>query len=589
MNQKTGPLLKAVPFIYALIMALLLFYHFSRFENFSLVNKNISYMGTRTVETGLSPASIHKLNVFTNGLELAFSNRYRLKVITEDDITRSLMVQEINNLENGVELLFKYGIALRISSQNSDSTVEVSVPQTIPAVKEVVFNAFPNESFQISLEEKKGIMLSDGTSSYFLDSPSDLFYRENSLHVSMKDRVNVKVGLKDEAPGLGRTAFEWLSDEQKAVADSRTVIEEYRDKAYRGWTQRFDRSSGNLRMPEGAPAFSEQALVYFLSEIYNRNEYSLYAADMLRAAERNSSSLTWFSSPYTGDVVNRTAPLFRNAPSELLQRVNSLPLTGNAELSPYREIRELQSILDNPGETDPVLWIEERIFPLIVWLEEGIYIFHPENPVADTLYTLEAVSLLERAADITGDDQLTDLASELRASILSRADEEGNLPASIIFSRERASVEQGKIPAEVVFSLYLKENFSPRAIDLSSQLSPDSWIYTAADTASARKLGNSVEIDVNFPVGQTHHLAIKGVEPFDTIFLHGIRWKSDPRFQRYSDGWVYNSVTKTLYVKIRHRTARETIQINFPSPAPAAPAAPATPSPEGETGTADNG
>ncbi|MDC7239676.1 MAG: hypothetical protein PQJ50_04875, partial [Spirochaetales bacterium] len=314
-------------------------------------------MGTQTLETGLSPASIHRLNVFTNGLDLVFSNRYKIRVITEDNITRSLMVEEINNLENGVELLFKYGISLRVISQNSDSSLEVSVPQTIPAVREVILRALPLENFQIVLDEKKGIMLNDGTSSYFLDSPSDLSYSNGSLHISMEERVNVRVGIKDEAPGLGRTAFEWLSEVEST--DNSSVIEEYREKAYKGWTSRFDKSSGSLKMPDGGSGFSEKALVYYLGEIYSRNEFNLYAADMLRGAERNSSNLGWFSSPYTGDVVNRTAPLLRDNPARLLQGTNSLSLTGNAELSPYREIRELQTILDNPGETDPILWIEE--------------------------------------------------------------------------------------------------------------------------------------------------------------------------------------------------------------------------------------
>lgn len=568
MKRMNNPILKAIPLLYALFMLLFLLYHFSRFEEMSLVVKNVSYKGSRTVASGLNPGSINKLSVYTNGLQVDFSKRKKLQVITEDDIIRELSVQDLEVNENGIILYFKYDISLTFFSNNSDSSLEISVPQTIPPVKELRIRASAQDRFQISNDDQMRIVLSDGTSSYFLDSLTELEYKDGSLIISMKDRIKSNISLKDEAPGLGRTAIEWLAAPDKILQDSTETIKEFKERAYKGWTQRFDKNTGTLKMPEGMPDFSEQALVYYLSEMYLRNEETIYASDLIKASEKRSSELTWYSSPYTGDVVNRTAALLRTDPAKLFRELDALKIDANRAVSPYKEILQLKEILSDSSIIDPVPWIEENIYPLIVWLEEGLFLFHPENPEALSMISLEAAELLRDAGDKTGDQDLLDLSSALRASILSRAEADGTLPLKISFSRERASMEMGKIPAEKVYGLYLEESFSPRIIDLTSELGAGSWLYTTAKSGTVTEKDNSIEVEVRFPVGQIHHLVVKGVEPFDRIFLHDIRWKSDPRFQRYSDGWAYNSISKTLYIKVKHRSEKELIRIFFNSPTP---------------------
>ena len=54
--------------------------------------------------------------------------------------------------------------------------------------------------------------------------------------------------------------------------------------------------------------------------------------------------------------------------------------------------------------------------------------------------------------------------------------------------------------------------------------------------------------------------------------MHGIPWKSDPEFQIYSDGWVYDSLRRALFVKIRHRSELQSIRIiRRPAASSAAP------------------
>ncbi|QEN09118.1 hypothetical protein EXM22_14435 [Oceanispirochaeta crateris] len=568
MKRKPGSFLTVVPVFYALIILFFLFHHFSRFEEISLVIDNVSFKGTKTMATAFAPAKISKMAVFTNGLKLNISSSEPMKVITEDDIIRELALESLERTDTGIVLHFKYDISIAIQnmSQSSDSSINIAVPQTIPPIKELRIKALPQESYLLNRDDQDRIILSDGTSTYFMNSSGILDFKDSTLIISMADRVSNTITLEDEAPGLGRSVREWLAEGQKTIPSEKETITRFSDKSYSGWKSRFDKTTGNWTMPAGAPMFSEKALVLSLSESYRRGEQTLLSADLLKAAEKNSSVLSWYSSPFTGDIVNKTAPLLRSSYSSLLQGKTSLKVTANPDISPYREILELKKILDDPGISDPVPWIEENIYPLIVWLEEGLYILHPDQPESNTLFTLEAAELLKMAADRTGDKNIRSISSMIRATILSRADENGVLPEKIKFSRERASLGEGALPPEDVYSLFQDAAFTPRVINMSNDPQKEVWIYTASRSISSQLTDQFMDVKVRFPRGQIHHLIIKGVEPFDRVFLHNIRWKSDPRFQRYSDGWVYDAVNKTLFVKLKHRVEEETIRIQFNPP-----------------------
>ena len=56
---------------------------------------------------------------------------------------------------------------------------------------------------------------------------------------------------------------------------------------------------------------------------------------------------------------------------------------------------------------------------------------------------------------------------------------------------------------------------------------------------------------------------IQNVRPFSMIRMHGIPWHTDPSYAKYSDGWAYDSGTRTLYVKLTGRQPREEMDIRY--------------------------
>ncbi len=576
MEREKSSGLFLIPFIYATLILAFLFIHFSQFEHFSREMKNAWYSGTITRGRGIKPSRITKLVLNSNGLELNFSGRSPLTMITEDGIRRDLSIQEISRDENSLRVQFKYDTAITFKTdpRSSNTSMEFTVPQTRPPVRELQLNARVADLFQLNRDGDSQQILSDGTSSFFLHMDQDFTLDEekNLLTIFMNDRTSTVLMLEDEAPGLGRSIREWLAENQEITpgnfADS---VQNYRTAAYNGFKSRYDYNSGRASLPDGSTEFNETGYVYFISEALRRNEYGVILPDLLGSIEKNSSQFTWYSSPFTGDIVNKGAPILRQDPADLMEKISTLTIQGNPEESPYKEVYALQKMLREKEEEDYEAWIEENLYPLIIWLEEGLFLFHPENPVCDIRLNLLAADLILKAGEAEESESLIQTGRKILITLLEKADQEGFLPAEITFSREHPSLESGFVRPETVLKLFPRQEFSPRFVDISDYTGKDSWIFTAAESVRITSSDEGLDIDLNYPRGQIHHVILKGIKPYDRILLHSIVWKSDPRFQRYSDGWVYDSVNQTLYVKIRQRAARETISIRYSPEAPETP------------------
>jgi hypothetical protein len=107
--------------------------------------------------------------------------------------------------------------------------------------------------------------------------------------------------------------------------------------------------------------------------------------------------------------------------------------------------------------------------------------------------------------------------------------------------------------------------YNPKAVLLADGM----WAWTVSPSSRASSSGGNIGVSFNFPVGLTHHVIIKGVRPFVKLQIHDMDWSTDSQFERYdSSGWVYYAQEQILVVKLRHRTATETVKIIYVSDDP---------------------
>jgi hypothetical protein len=107
--------------------------------------------------------------------------------------------------------------------------------------------------------------------------------------------------------------------------------------------------------------------------------------------------------------------------------------------------------------------------------------------------------------------------------------------------------------------------FYPHSTLLATQRGAKVWAWNAARSISyTADASGDVTIGIDFPQENTHHIILRGVEPFNSIYIYDVPYRTDPRFEAYnSSGYVYNAGAKTLLLKVRHKTQREIIRLIY--------------------------
>ena len=58
-------------------------------------------------------------------------------------------------------------------------------------------------------------------------------------------------------------------------------------------------------------------------------------------------------------------------------------------------------------------------------------------------------------------------------------------------------------------------------------------------------------------------MALVGGPNFVELRMHGLRWKTDPEYRRYSDGWAYDADQRMLVIRMTQRTAEDLVELVF--------------------------
>lgn len=87
------------------------------------------------------------------------------------------------------------------------------------------------------------------------------------------------------------------------------------------------------------------------------------------------------------------------------------------------------------------------------------------------------------------------------------------------------------------------------------------WAWTVAeDITLSQDTQGKTTFSISFPVGQTHHLIINGITPFNYVQIYGVAYRTDPRFETYdASGYVYLPAAETFLLKSKHEDYIEDI------------------------------
>lgn len=131
--------------------------------------------------------------------------------------------------------------------------------------------------------------------------------------------------------------------------------------------------------------------------------------------------------------------------------------------------------------------------------------------------------------------------------------------------------ESGSFDIRTLSDLYpviVNDNtFYPHFVKLYTSGDDVVWAWTSASKVEYEKgEGRSVTYSFDFPLEHTHYIILRGVDPFRSIYIYDMAFRTDPRFESYnSSGYVYDEKTKALLLKSRHKSETETVRLQFGS------------------------
>ena len=411
-----------------------------------------------------------------------------------------------------------------------------------------------------------------------------------------------------------------LPDEKSlpSADQMQTAVARYVDAAYAGWTgTRYSAQDGLWKMPDGSAKFSDDIGVGLLAESLYRGTMDRFLPIWSDAVARQQDrlpgqKLALRTSVYAGNVRDFLGVLQSDAASDV-DRARGLLAKSDPSLFGMNGISTLLADhgtpdllhaertlmtgvsaagLDTPsalGLLDGLLdsahepsggtgaaeqrrldaaraareLIDRRIFPSLHRADIGVFLESGTPGQSVVKDNIRGGSLLLRAARVLDYSRAAAIGRSLIVASLVLADDSGLLPGAITLAPGRVVARAGALTAESVYELLPLDRYLPEEIPLSSQLGPGAWLWTAARLVSITSSDAAVSIVVAYPVGIPHYMAIQGLRPFTQIRLHSIPWHSDPSYMKYSDGWTYDAVSRTLYLKLKGRAAQEEIDIRF--------------------------
>ncbi len=390
----------------------------------------------------------------------------------------------------------------------------------------------------------------------------------------------------------------------------RAALGRFADEAYSGWTgTRYSAADGLWKMPGGAPGFSESIGVGLLAESMARGTWAAvlpqWTDALVRQEHRSPDAvLPSLTSPYVGGLREYSASLQSSAldrvaqargllaksdpalfsipglipllidhgSADLLQGALGL-MTGKSAggLDASQASGLLEGLLDYTREVAPNEelshaareLIDKAILPGVRTVDAGVFLEAGGAGRVDISQSIRCGSILLRAGESLGYAASSAVGRGLVVSALALSAQDGTLPVSLVLSSGRISAREGQQGPEAVYSLLPLDRRVPREVSVARALGQGSWLWTAARLVSADNAGDEAHVVLEYPVGTPHHFMIQNVKPFTMIRMHGIPWHADPAYAKYSDGWAYDSGTRTLYVKLTGRQPREELDIQY--------------------------
>lgn len=215
---------------------------------------------------------------------------------------------------------------------------------------------------------------------------------------------------------------------------------------------------------------------------------------------------------------------------------------------------------------------EKKITDALLLIDEGLFLSN-DGTYIDSAVALTSARILMRYG-IEQSQVWQSVARMLITSLLRYSGESAVLPIGFTITGSKSTQlvitadDSGMLDAGILYPLLMPDNsWYPHVQSLALQAEAGIWAWTCAQNIEVlENTSKTLVLRIRFPEGQSHYLTLHGIRPFYRIEMYGIPFRSDARFEMYnSSGYTYNAGSKTLYLKMRHKSEYETIRLSLGS------------------------
>ncbi len=526
------------------------------------------------------------------GLTISFHSSSALVIQTADKTERALRAKSYSLTENRIIMEFQYGLKLVFDlDRQGGLSAGFVLPKELEGSLKILL------PFQASsvIENSTGL----GLPAVEVRSGNE---RSFLILSGSGDRINTQRGFLEltsqagdfypivfiQAPPQFLTAYDyWIGKTQ----DITSLLESTRQSAFQGW--RFTRRRGGAGWVQDAQTaeFSSKLLTSVFAESEHLKIFPGVYSEFSPYAPGWKSQTDLIASVYIGDI-------FRAYTDRKTQLEGLLPGVISGTWTEWVEdpdlVRDYLIFMDkdvfdalwNKWKDRLALTVEESLARLevldrlVAWLPEqeimelkrreakfcagflsrtgGLVLLRNQQGLLDLELSLRFGSELMKFKDVDGQPSWNHLASVLLSTVLSR--NQGGLMPNVLIPGENGWREEGGFGVEVAYVSLFSPATLPRIQKLPSL---NNGFYLAKPSTNVVFEAQTIQIRTNQPLGIPQHILIQGIPEFDHVVLHGVRWRSDPAFQNYSDGWVYNPQTRTFFAKISNKQAISELVIHF--------------------------
>ena len=598
-----------IPVLYIGVIILFIFLQFSAKIEFRDKVGNLTISGINSPRTLFGRSEIKELKVSFNDFNFLFNRRNPLIATFKGSYRKKLPIESYHTFTDAAEIQFRDGLSVRFSLSGSMGDRITLEPIASDKMAGLTSLSIPFRIDEGRAERIPGIpllKLENDLGLFFVSLPvgSDMDLAVSRMVMNTDTAAPVIIFARVESENSEPYLYWFTRDlEHLSPGEYQKQVKPFLDKAYLSWQQQV------FSTAEKQEDIEKAAMALF-SEALKRGEYRktllVFSRQVRPLVLMNpSDTFPFLTSPFLGNLalflqklqvqaieqIREVTDSIKEADFSVLLTPNLIRITLNhGPFSLVEEVIRLADSSDLESEPVPVLlnildtyleaasWVSfnetaasritsiitKRLLPALVRSDKGIFLTTSPEGEVDLLQSIKAGRLLVRAGIITGKPGLSSLGRTMILSALKPADSRGFLPARLLPGEGNGLIpDQESIAPEEIYSLIAETHYTPEEYPLYRQLYPGSWIWTASNITALEIDREKYRFSFSFPEGDAHYLIIQGIQPFKSLKLHGIFWKPDPGYFRYTDGWFYEESSQTLYAKITHRNPEEEILINY--------------------------